>query len=124
MSLNKHYEAVRKAVLNDGFNVSYLENMASTLTRISKEDRAALFAEFHNHAGKFPYKIDSDIGALILEREADLNAHGELKNRLYREASWRARWCAACATAGGEGLSRAVDMKRILAKLKETEPAA
>ena len=118
MDINKHFESVKKSLQDDGFDVTYLEQLGSVLTKVAEQSRDVAFAEFHNHAGKYPIKNDSDVGALILEREADLNAREPLKMRLYREASWRAKWCATSATSGSEALARSNDIERLLNKLK------
>ena len=106
-----------------GHDPGYLTQLASMFTRIAAGQHDMLFAEFHNFAGRFPYAGDSDIGALILEREADDTATGALRARLYREAMWRAIWCAQASTAGGEGLARSIDVDRLTAKTTEAEQA-
>lgn len=120
-NLSQQFENVRKSLQTDGHDTQHLEKIANLLLRVDRQHRDVSFAEFHNIAGRLPYTSDSDFGALILEREADLNATGELKARLYREAMWRARWCAQAATAGGEGLARIEDVDRLMSKTKEAE---
>ena len=119
--LSQHYEHVRKSLHKDGYDTTHLENLASLFGRIDQQQHDVSFAEFHNIAGKLPYVSDSDFGALILEREADLNATCPLKPRLYREAMWRARWCAQAASAGGEGLARIEDVDRLMNKIQEAQ---
>jgi hypothetical protein len=122
IDLSQHYEQVRKSLHAAGHATDHLEKLASLLLRLDRQHLDVSFAEFHNYAGRLPYMSDSDFGALVLEREADLNATGQLKGRLYREAIWRARWCAQAATAGGEGLARVEDVDRLMSKSKEAEP--
>lgn len=117
----QHYDHVRKSLHCSGLDTEHLEKLANLLLRVDRQHHDISFAEFHNFAGRFPYTHDSDLGALILEREADLNAAGELKARLYREAMWRARWCAQAASAGGEGLARVDDVDRLMGKIKDAE---
>jgi hypothetical protein len=120
-SLSQQYEASRREMKSEGLPVDALERLASLLLRVDEKQKDVSFAEFHNLAGRFPYCGDSDFGALVLEREADLNGSGPTKTRMYREAMWRARWCAAGATAGGEGYARMVDVERLMEKSKEAE---
>ena len=119
--LSQHYEHVCKSLHAAGHDTKHLEKLANLLLRVDRQHHDVSFAEFHNYAGRLPYISDSDFGALILEREADLNAAGHLKVRLYREAMWRARWCAQAATAGGEGLARIEGVDRLMSKIKEAE---
>jgi hypothetical protein len=120
-SLTQQYEASRKEMKKEGLPVDALERLASLLLRVDEKQKDVSFAEFHNLAGRFPYCGDSDFGALVLEREADLNGSGPTKTRMYREAMWRARWCATGATAGGEGYARMMDVERLMEKSKEAE---
>jgi len=120
-SLTQQYEASRREMKKGGLPVDALERLASLLLRVDEKQKDVSFAEFHNLAGRFPYCGDSDFGALVLEREADLNGSGPTKTRMYREAMWRARWCATGATAGGEGYARMIDVERLMEKSKEAE---
>jgi hypothetical protein len=122
--LSKHYEHARTSLRERGYDIDHLEKLASLLIRIDQQHLDVSFAEFHNFAGRLPYAGDSDFGALILEREADLTATGHLKVRLYREAMWRARWCAQAATAGGEGLARIEEVDRLMTIIQEAQQAA
>jgi hypothetical protein len=121
--ITQHYEQVRRSLHASGHETEHLEKLAGLLHRMDRQHHDASFAEFHNLAGRLPYVSDSDFGALVLEREADLNAEGTLRSRLYREAMWRARWCAQAATAGGEGLARIQDVDRLMNKSKQAEPS-
>ena len=121
--LDGQYEHVRSALIDRGSDVADLEKFAEIILRISVDQHDSTFAEFHNRAGRFPFANDSDIGTLILERLAERSNSEALKWRLYREASWRATWCAQAATAGGEGLARSQDVERLTAKTKQAEQA-
>lgn len=121
MTLNDTYQSARKSLEGGGHDVVHLEKLASLLHRLDARHYDVSFAQFHNFAGTFPYYHDDDFGALVLEREGDLNVDSPVRVRLYREAMWRANWCAQAATAGGEGLSRAISFQRLMQKHKEAE---
>lgn len=116
-------EEIEKAIVELGplgYDVNHLVTFASMIPRLQySEELDEAIAEFHNMAGRFPYWQDSDIGSLILESLADELSPAQLSNRLYREAFYRAKWCAAAATSGGEGLARSMDLDRLSNKLKQ-----
>jgi len=116
--MNKPIEKAKAELAPQGYDVNHLEKFASMIPRLEDSQLDETLAEFHNIAGRFPYWQDSDIGALILESLADEIAPAPLSNRLYKEAMYRARWCTAAATSGGEGLARSIDVKRLSEKLK------
>ena len=101
-----------------GHDVNHLVKFASLIPRLQDSQLDEVIAEFHNIAGRFPYWQDSDIGSLILESLADEIVPGPLTKRLYKEAMYRSKWCAAAATSGGEGLARSTDLNRLTNKLK------
>jgi hypothetical protein len=120
-ALNQQIDDARRALQNAGHDTTHVEKLADVICRLDRRHYDVSFAEFHNYAGRLPYVADSDFGALVLEREADVNATGSLKARFYREAMWRARWCAQSASAGGEGLARIEAVDRLMTKINEAE---
>lgn len=122
--LDEQYEHARSDLLNRGYDVADLEHFTSVLERISVDEHDSTFAEFHNRAGRFPFTNDSDFGALVLERRGGECASADLRARLYREATWRARWCAQASTSGGEGHARSLDLERLTAKTHQAEQDA
>jgi hypothetical protein len=74
-------------------------------------------------AGRYDYWADRDIGALILEHVADSMTQSVRRAALYRHARYRAEWCAAAATAAGEGMARSRHVEQLAQKLK-AEPGA
>lgn len=100
---------------NDNYQIDILLNIASMFERLTDKDVIdELVAQFHNHAGHYPFIDDVDFGAMILEITATNVSDLNLKKRLINEAIYRARWCAQAATSGGEGLCR----KRHISKLE------
>lgn len=96
-----------------------LHRLAVVFERGSEDGRRELTAQFHDLAGRLPYVLDSDFGALVLEELADSVSDRSLKRWLYTEAGYRANWCVQSGTAGGECLARLVHAQRIEAKLKK-----
>lgn len=121
--LNRLFDAARRELLDGEPSVDKLLRLGQLLLRVSAEQVDVSFAEFHNFAGRFPYSQDCDFGALILEYLADTEAAHERTPRLYREALWRARWCATGATSAGEGYARIEHVDRLLDKLKDATNA-
>jgi hypothetical protein len=102
---------------DEGCDIAAFRRFGEIIPRISNEDLEATIAEFHNWAGRLPYWKDRDIGALVLEQVADSMVPSMRRAALYRHAMYRARWCAAAATAGGEGISRSTHAQQIEKKL-------
>ena len=100
-----------------GHDVAMLRRLAGALPRVLEESLESAIAEFHNFAGRFPYWADCDVGALVLEDVADDMFPGPRRVLLYRNALYRAQWCASAATAGGEGMGRSLHLERVRAKL-------
>lgn len=116
--MNEEIEKAKAEFGPQGHDVNHLVKFASMIPRLQDSQLDEVIAEFHNIAGRFPYWQDSDIGSLILESLADEIAPAPLSKRLYKEAMYRAKWCAAAATSGGEGLARSTDLHRLSDKLK------
>ena len=119
MNLNNHFDRTINELETGGHRLDYILKLGEMLRRVKSHQIDESFAEFHNAAGKLPFAQDSDLGALLLEKMGDEESLPEIKERFYREACWRAIWCAKSATSGGEGLARSEDVKRL--KIKETE---
>jgi hypothetical protein len=101
--------------------------LAALFERTSHEQHRGMIAEFHNQMGegRLPYVGESDVGALILEVQADKLQDPVVKEFLYIEAQFRATWCAQHASSGGEGLARSLHLRRLerkLAKVRSGTP--
>ena|SRR5579871_4079054 len=100
-------EEARRDLRRERVETDYLVRFVEVLPNLlDKSQLESSIAEFHNLAGRLPYWQDYDVGALILESVADSLSDGDEKKLFYRHALYRARWCASCASAGGEGLAR------------------
>lgn len=105
--------------------ISCMRKFAALFARTSKAHHREMMAQFHNEMGRVPYDGDRDLGALILEAEADGLTDKDLRLFLYTEASFRAGWCAQNSSGPGEGLARAKhwdDLKEKLRKLATEAP--
>ena len=118
MNLNEHINKAERELTEMGYAVDQVLKLGNVLCRVEGENLDSSFAEFHNAAGRLPYAQDSDFGGLVLEKLGDTEAARERRQRLYREARWRAMWCAQNATSGGEGIARSQDIQRLTEKEK------
>jgi hypothetical protein len=99
--------------------IEHLERLASMFQRTSHDQHRDLIAQFHDCAGKLPYVLDQDFGALVLEAVACSVEGRELRAWLYTEARFRAVWCAQAGTAGGESVARYNHVKRLDERLSD-----
>jgi hypothetical protein len=97
--------------------LAQLNSLAGTFRRTPVAEHREIIASFHDIAGRLPYFYDSDIGALVLESAADAEVDARLRQFLYTEALYRARWCASAASAGGEGIARSRHISQLELKL-------
>jgi hypothetical protein len=65
-----------------------------------------LFARLGAESDRLGWSRDSDYAALALQAAYVQTASAQLRSAMLGFALERARWCASCATAGGEGLAR------------------
>lgn len=115
----KKINHIKTKLSNECLDLDVLVQLANIVARVSSSDIDDLFAQFHNHAGRFPYVDDEDVGAVILQLTAFKTNDIGLKKRLFKEAVRRAGWCAQCATSGGEGESRKQHLFELLNQLKQ-----
>ncbi|HMO81858.1 MAG TPA: hypothetical protein PKD24_13795 [Pyrinomonadaceae bacterium] len=76
------------------------------------EAEAAMLAETDRGVGMFP---ENEIRASFYENWGDVLGGDEDK---YREAANNWQQFASCATSGGEGTARMLDVNRVLKKIK------
>ena len=100
-----------------GCDISSLRRFGEIISQVSPESFEATVAEFHNMAGRYDYWADRDVGAMILEQVADSLASSPRRTALYRHAKYRAEWCTASATAGGEAIARSKHIERLADKI-------
>ncbi|HET6387658.1 MAG TPA: hypothetical protein VFJ58_30080 [Armatimonadota bacterium] len=96
--------------------------LAEALIDLPDSAFTEVLASFNIVADQSDYCGDSDYGALLLEALADTCPDPDRKRDLYEASANRAGWFAAGATAGGEGLARSIDVKRITEKLNDSVP--
>lgn len=100
------YEHTRNAIIKAGFDPKIIESIAQELSQIKDIERVKnRFHQFSVEADKLPWPQDHDFGALVLQFFS-ANTVSDVKKFMLSKALDRARWCACCATAGGEGLAR------------------
>jgi hypothetical protein len=72
-----------------------------------------LFAAFDAEADRLPWRDDRDDGALALQAAAAEAGASAVRDAMLAHALERARRCAAGATAGSEGIARAVHVAEL-----------
>ncbi|THB64302.1 MAG: hypothetical protein D6B27_10660 [Gammaproteobacteria bacterium] len=110
----KTYNHTRDALIGLGYNPETIEIIADKNTYSeSLEEADKQFLSFEDEANKLPWTQDHDFGALVLQHKAMSTANSEIKKHMLNKAIERAKWCAACATSGGEALARAKHMNEL-----------
>ena len=94
-----------------------LAALAEALCDLPDGRFAAALRDFHSAADASDYAWDSDYGALLLEAAASRCADLTRRRDLLAAAVGRAERFAGWATAGGEGLARMIDTKRLTDEL-------
>ena len=115
--IKSELDQLQNDLKSEGCDISTLRRFGESLPRISDQSLEEAFVQFHNWAGRLPYWRDYDVGALVLEHVADSMASSKRRTDVYRHAVYRARWCAATATAGGEGIARSKHIQQLERKL-------
>jgi len=116
-STESEIDQAQRDLLGKGCDISFFRRFGEILPRVSDDSIESAIAEFHNKAGRLDYWQDRDIGALVLECVADSMQSSNRRCALYRHAMYRAQWCAAGASAGGEGRARSKHVQQIEKKL-------
>jgi hypothetical protein len=107
--LDRYQDALRRL----GTDPVPLAAQAAALCDASDAGFAAAVRAFQAAADATTYAWDSDYGALLLEAAAERCADLTRKRDLLAAAVGRAERFASWATAGGEGLARMIDTKRL-----------
>lgn len=114
------YAEYRNRLTAQGIDVVDLDWHVAALLTLPLADLTAALARFDAVLDKLPFENDSDYGALLLENAAAGCAGVGRRRALLEAAVRRGREFARWASAGGEGLARMVDVRRIQAKLDAT----
>ena len=72
-----------------------------------------LFAQLKAESDQLGWFHDCDYAAVALQAAYVQVAVPELRKAMLGFALERARWCASCATAGGEGLARSLHVREL-----------
>jgi len=100
--------AVADALVQDIVHLDELALLSPLLARLADEsDRIGWFR-------------DCDYAALALQAACSQGASPQLRKTMMVFALGRARWCASCATAGGEGLARSLHVHELEALARTT----
>lgn len=108
------YEQTRLRIIEAGFDPSITESIARKISNSTEHPLfTRLISEFEKEAGKLPWPQDCDFGALVLQYESRKSKNCMITQLMLSSAIERARWCATCATSGGEGLARAQHIQEL-----------
>ena len=108
------YNRTEKKILEHGIDLKNLKALVSNLTNCSNATEAQLLLrDFKTVADDLPWPQDHDFGALILQNNYDKAQNKDISRLMLVAACERARWCATCATSGGEGLARSEHLKEL-----------
>ena len=72
-----------------------------------------LFARLDSVSDQLGWPRDRDYAAVALQASLARASSPDIHNAMLGFALERARWCASCATAGGEGLARSVHVQEL-----------
>ena len=113
------FESTKNEIFKSGFVPEVIEDLASQLSKLKDIKQAeSTYIKFESEAEKLPWPRDHDFGALALQKFSS-NASFEISKFMLAKAIERAKWCASCATSGGEGLARSRHVKELQAKYQQ-----
>ena len=113
------YDHTRNGLLRLGYDPEVSERLGEKLASCLDVSLAEMkFSAFEDEVHSLPWPQDNDFGALVLERYSSMACVAVSKYMLVK-AIERARWCATCATSGGEGLARSQHIRELEIKLSK-----
>lgn len=104
----------RKAVQAAGGSTAVADALVQGIAH--SEDLALLpplLARLADESDRIGWFLDCDYAAVALQAAHSRTASPQLKLAMLKFALERARWCASCATAGGEGLARSLHVHEL-----------
>ena len=112
-------EIDRAAQVKDGGDPSLVEHLAQAIANcVTVADTVPLFEALEIEANKLGWPLDRDYAAVALQHYSATTQSKQVRLRMLSVAGGRASWCAACATAGGEGICRSAHVKELEALIK------
>ncbi|KGI76767.1 hypothetical protein LF63_0114550 [Oleiagrimonas soli] len=106
------------ALARAGVSTEAVDRMVSSVARAATVDEAeAVLARLSSEADLLDWPLDRDYAAWALQR-ASVGAAAAVRRVMLQTALARARWYAACATAGAEGLARSRHVHELEALLR------
>ena len=111
MSQRLQYSA---ALAKGGLDTGPVDSLVRSIAQAPDESPLpALFEQLKTEAERLPWHWDEDYTARALQDEAVRVDPAGRRATLLRAALRYARWCASCATTGGEGLARSMHVREI-----------
>lgn len=111
--LQYHREALNK----DGSNTEAVDRLVFQIASSEIEEAKKLLATLESEANKLGWPRDRDYAAVALQA-ASSKATKLVFIEMIEFAINRAKFCASCATAGGEGIARSMHIHELENLLK------
>jgi hypothetical protein len=109
----------RAAQIKDRGDPAPVESLAHLIASCwSVAETKAAFEKLEVEANKLGWPLDRDFAAVALQHYSGAAQSREVRIRMLSVAAGRASWCASCATAGAEGISRSFHVKELEAQLQ------
>jgi hypothetical protein len=106
--------AYRSEVQATGGSTAAADALVEAIARSQDSVRLPqLFTQLATESDRLGWFRDSDYAAVALQVAYVQAASTQLRKAMLGFALERARWCASCATAGGEGLSRSRHVREL-----------
>jgi hypothetical protein len=118
--------AYRAEVLRSGASTAAADALIEAIAVAPDAvDLTTLFAQLATESDQLGWFHDCDYAAVALQAAQAHVRSPHLKEAMLRFALERARWCASCATAGGEGLARSLHVRKLEALVgPDAQPSA
>ena len=115
--MNRRFQ-YSEALAKGGHHTGPVDGLARSVALEPDESQLpALFARLETEAKQLPWYWDEDYTAVALQDEASRVDSTARRGAMLAAALRYARWCASCATAGGEGVARSVPVRALRALL-------
>ena len=106
--------AFREEVKKRGGSTAEADLLVEQIARASDEALLpSLFTRLGAASDQLGWSRDCDYAAVALQAALAQTCTPRIRNAMFGFALERARWCASCATAGGEGLARSMHVHEL-----------
>ena len=114
--------AYREAIVAADGSTDAVDRLVDAVANLDEESRVPrLLMDLRAEADRLPWIYDSDYAAVALQMALPRAVSLPVRRAMLGFALDRARWCASCATAGGEGLARSIHVRELEALVAKDE---